>query len=86
MKKVLVLLLALMLFSCGMEAPVTMDKDEIYKLCEMAYFEGQKDAIEGDVRIKLGSDSIYVWTKSPWADKGVGDKPIHYHPTYMDSK
>ena len=35
---------------------------------ERAYFEGQKDAINGDVRIKLNSDSVYVWTKSPWND------------------
>ena len=33
---------------------------------EQAYFEGQKDALEGDIRIKLVSDSTYVWIKSPW--------------------
>lgn len=33
---------------------------------EQAYFEGQKDALEGDIRIKLVSDSTYIWIKSPW--------------------
>lgn len=32
---------------------------------ERAYFEGQKDAVEGVVRIKATSDG-YVWTMSPW--------------------
>lgn len=49
---------------------------------EKAYFEGQKDAINGDIRIKLNSDSIYIWTKSCWNN---GDKPI-YNPTYLDSR
>lgn len=36
---------------------------------EYAYMEGQRDAIEGDIRIeKIGDD--YVWTKSPW-DEGA---------------
>lgn len=62
------------------------DKNEVKKnlieIAEKAYFEGQKDALEGDIRIKLISDSIYVWTKSPWDN---GDKPI-FNPTYLDSK
>lgn len=40
---------------------------------EAAYFEGQKDALEDDIRIKLENDSTYIWTKSPWDD---GKKPI----------
>lgn len=54
------------------------ERGEILRgLLEMAYFEGQKDAIEGDIRIKLMEDSIYVWSKSPWED---GTKPV-YIPT-----
>jgi hypothetical protein len=36
---------------------------------EWAYFEGQKEAINGDVRIKYDSESkTYSWTKSCWDD------------------
>lgn len=42
---------------------------------EKAYFEGQRDAIEGDIRIKK-VDSCYVWTKSCWDS---GKAPI-FHP------
>jgi len=41
-----------------------IEKD-IYTQMEYAYFEGQKDAIEGNLRIKK-VDSCYVWTKSTW--------------------
>lgn len=55
----------------------------ITKGLEQAYFEGQLDAINGDVRIKMGEDDTsYVWTKSPWDS---GNKPI-YLPTAEDSK
>jgi len=34
---------------------------------ERAYFEGQKDAIKGDIRIKYNTtDSCYHWVRSPW--------------------
>lgn len=56
--------------------------DAIQKSLERAYFEGQKDALNGDVRIKLNPDSCYFWVKSPW---DCGDAPT-YTPTYLDSK
>lgn len=31
-------------------------------------FEGQKDAINGDIRIEMIKDSTYIWVKSPWDD------------------
>lgn len=43
------------------------------KITEKAYFDGQKDAIRGDIRIQLNKDSIYVWVKSPW---NSGSRPI----------
>lgn len=51
---------------------------EIVIACEYAYFEGQKDAIKGDIRIAVDSSSLngYKWTKSPWDD---GDLPL-YNP------
>ena len=51
-------------------------------LMERAYFDGQRDAINGDVRIKLTSDSLYVWTKSCWDN---GEHP-DFNPTYLDTK
>lgn len=60
----------------------TPSKEDIQKLCERTYFEGQKDAIQGDTRIKLNKDSVYIWIKSPWDSN---KKPIYY-PDYLDSK
>lgn len=37
---------------------------------EYAYMEGQRDAVSGDVRIEK-SDSVWVYTKSPWDGKQV---------------
>lgn len=56
-------------------------RQDVSFLMEKAYFEGQKDALNGDVRIVLNSDSTYVWRKSPW---GGGRKPT-YFPDRMDS-
>lgn len=42
---------------------------------EEAYFEGQRDYMEGDIRIAVDADSIFYWTKSPW---DVGKQPIWY--------
>ncbi len=44
-------------------------KKTIFEQIEKAYFEGQKDALNGDIRIKKTSDSCYVWIKSPWDNK-----------------
>lgn len=64
MKKVYVVicLLFVMLFtSCYVNT-----KKELYNVCEQAYFEGQRDALEGDVRIKRNENGCWIWTKSPW--------------------
>lgn len=47
---------------------------------EYAYMEGQKDALEGDIRIKeVEGDWKYI--KSPWDN---GDKAIYvYHSQYL---
>lgn len=88
--KTLGLLIAI--FSCGLylflsscnyalvDEPATNLK--IREACEKAYFEGQRDAITGDIRIELTSDSIYIWTKSCWDDS---TRPI-FNPTYLDTK
>lgn len=48
-------------------------ENELYKLMEYAYFEGQKDALNGDIRIEL-KDSSYIWMKSPWDN---GKNPLY---------
>lgn len=55
------------LTSCSYSA---VNVDEVYEALEKAYFEGQKDALSGDIRIKRNIDSCWIWTKSPW-DKGT---------------
>lgn len=52
-----------------------INKDDLTKALEMAYFEGQKDALQGDYRIKYNSDSCLVWKTSPW--DGSNEKPIY---------
>ena len=49
-------------------------------LMSKAYFEGQKDAINGDIRIAI-KDSTYIWIKSCWND---GTKPL-FNPTKDDT-
>ena len=57
-------------------------KSSIQHDMERAYFEGQKDAINGDIRIMKNQDSCYIWKKSPW-DSGT---PPVYWPTYEESR
>lgn len=61
------LVLIVLLTSCNVAVINEKETlDNITKAVEEAYFEGQKDAINGDIRIKVTHDSCYVWTKSPW--------------------
>lgn len=71
--------LILMLTSC--DYGIVREK-QLQKICEEAYFEGQKDALNGDIRIKLDKDSCYHWVKSPWNNGRIPD----YNPTYLESK
>ena len=71
--------LAIMLTSCDY---AIVNEKQLQEACEETYFEGQKDALNGDVRIKLDKDSCYYWIKSPW-DSG---RIPNYNPTYLESK
>lgn len=33
---------------------------------EYAYFEGQKDALNGRIRVEKISDTSWIWIESPW--------------------
>lgn len=57
-------------------------EEKLYYMCEQSYFSGQRDAYYGDFRIKLNSDSIFVWTVSCWDN----NRKPKYQPTYIDSK
>ena len=84
MKKLWIFIgISLLLTSCINDKVGVIKKDVFIKALEQAYFEGQKDAINGDIRIKLNSDSIYIWTKSPWDETGAS--PL-FIPTLIDTK
>jgi hypothetical protein len=51
---------------------------EITKLVEQAYFEGQRDALENNIRIKRNQDSCWIWITSPWDS---GREPI-FDPSF----
>ena len=58
MKKIVIVMLVVggfLVSSCTKLALV--DMDEINTQFEYAYFEGQRDALDGDIRIKLNQDS-----------------------------
>ena len=64
MKKLTFLLVILLVIisSCNI-------KDNYQETLEQAYFEGQRDALNGDIRIKKDLNGCYIWTKSPWNDE-----------------
>ena len=80
MKKIVIVMLVIvgvfLVSSCTILALV--DMDEVNTQFEYAYFEGQRDALDGDIRIKLNQDSCYIWCKSPW-DSG---KQPTYDPSF----
>lgn len=48
----------------------------LYSTVEYAYFEGQKDALNGDWRIEK-IDTCYFWVKSCWDN----NRPVIYNPS-----
>jgi len=49
----------------------------VYADMEYAYYEGHRDAIEGNLRLEKVSEGCYEWTKSPWDDS---DREVTYTP------
>jgi hypothetical protein len=75
-KKIFLLLTLISLFtSC--DYGVAKESD-VTKILEQAYFEGQRDALENDIRIKRNQDSCWIWVKSPW-DSG---RPPIFNPSF----
>lgn len=56
---------------------------EAKKAYERAYFEGQRDAMTGDIRIRKIDNRTYVWTRAPYNDttKPFADT-LHTNATY----
>lgn len=66
MKYLILILLGISFVGCVSESDEQNIKEQIIKLVQNAYAEGQRDAIEGDVRIEIVSDSQVIFVKSPW--------------------
>lgn len=84
MKKLFFFLLIvtiLLLSSCD-NYPVITSSNKLQEGLEYAYFEGQRDYSNGNIRIAFTEDSCWVWTKSPWDN---GDMPI-YNPSVIHSR
>ena len=49
---------------------------DLQELTEVAYFEGQRDALNSDIRITVDSMGNWKWISSPWED----NRPVIYDP------
>ena len=61
----------------GLKGDITIT-NELTKLVERAYFEGQRDALENNIRIKRNQDSCWIWVASPWDS---GKEPV-FDPSF----
>lgn len=83
MKKLLIKLIIVLLMTISLTSCYTIvEIDKLYEIAEIAYFEGQKGALNNDIRIKLNQDSCWVWTKSPWNN----NKPPQFNPSFNCEK
>ena len=75
MKNVKIILILFFLSSCDLGV---IKEDHYYEALEYSYFEGQKDALNGDIKIKKNNDSCWIWMETPWES---GRPPI-FNPSY----
>lgn len=52
---------------CNMKPKMEVTEEKMHLILESIYFEGQKDAISGDVRIAKEGEQ-WKWIKSPYDD------------------
>ena len=72
MRTIVLSILIIITISCNYNVVNTKELEEnVRKLGEAAYFEGQADAINGKYCIKFTNDSCWVWIASPWSDGTV---------------
>lgn len=68
MNKILIITALAFLTSCNYIIVNEKELEKAVKVsAEFGYFEGQRDALEKDIRIKR-VDSTWIWTKSCWND------------------
>lgn len=68
----MLVLVTVLLFSCSSKQEDKKDnfqnlEIELRSIIEQAYFEGQRNALNNDIRIKREGGK-WIWTKSPWDD------------------
>ena len=75
--KILIGVVSLFIIGTMISFLFTVDKQKLDEIIqqkmEYAYFEGQKDAINGDIRIEKNTDTSWIWVESPWDG---GKQPI----------
>jgi hypothetical protein len=93
MKKML-LVLGIILVGCAKKEegpPEDSDsKMQVVKIAERAYADGQRDAMEGVIRIEIVNDSQIIFTKSPWDECSDESKyfkcDVRFYDTIKTSK
>jgi len=83
LKNFIFIVITLILILFGMTIIVKNEDKQENKsrtiLIEYGYYEGQKDAINGDIRLIEVKDTnrdtvMWIWTSSPWDN---GQKPLY---------
>lgn len=69
---IIILAVFLWFLYVGMSIVSVLSKESTRAL-EKAYYEGQKDALKGDIRI-MYTNGKWIWVKSPWDD---GNRPLY---------
>lgn len=83
MSKIIDIFLISMIFFClitlgnVLVKNINTKEDKLRIVLEMAYFEGQRNALENDVRIKQNDKGCWEWSKSPWDE---GNRMPTYNP------
>jgi hypothetical protein len=80
MKKLLIICIMILITSCDCN---TSKFKTIQEAAEYSYFEGQKDYMNEDIRIKVDDNGCYHWSESPWND---GKRPIYDPSKICDAK
>jgi len=62
-----ILLISIFLIGCSDSPDIEEQVNQIVKTkMEIAYAEGQRDAIQNDIKIEIVDDSMAVFTETPW--------------------
>jgi hypothetical protein len=92
--KSILFVLGIILVGCAKkEEGLPQDSDvqmRVVKLAERAYADGQRDAMEGVIRIEIVNDSQIIFIKSPWDECSDESKyykcDVSFYDTVKTSK